>query len=161
MKTRKLVIMALFIAVSFLGANIKIMGTIAFDSMAGFLGCLILGPVYGAIIGALGHFLTAATSGFPYTLPVHMLIMVDMALTMFFFGIIYNKLSKINRYLGIIIAAIIGIIINGPISVLILVPIMGWAMMAMIPILCLAAFLNILIAYLVYKFLPENIKAWK
>ncbi|MFT8314570.1 MAG: ECF transporter S component [Clostridium sp.] len=161
MKTRKLVIMALFIAVSFLGANIKIMGTIAFDSMAGFLGCLILGPVYGAVIGALGHFLTAATSGFPYTLPVHMLIMVDMALTMFFFGIIYNKLSKVNKYLGIIAAVIIGIIINGPISVLMIVPIMGWGMISMIPILCLAAFLNILIAYLIYKFLPENIKAWK
>lgn len=161
MKTRKLVIMALFIAVSFLGANIKIMGTIAFDSMAGFLGCLILGPVYGAVIGALGHFLTAATSGFPYTVPVHMLIMVDMALTMLFFGIIHNKLLKINKYLGIVAAAIIGIIINGPISILMIVPIMGWGMIAMLPILCVAAFLNILIAYLIYRFLPESVKAWK
>lgn len=161
MKTRKLVIMSLFIAISFLGANIKIMGTIAFDSMAGFLGCLILGPVYGAIIGALGHFLTAATSGFPYTLPVHMIIMVDMALTMFLFGIIYNKLSKINKYMGIIIAAIVGIIINGPVSLLMIVPIMGWGMVALIPILCLAAFLNILIAYTIYKFLLGNIKSWK
>lgn len=161
MKTRKLVIMALFIAISFLGANIKIFGTVAFDSMAGFLGCLILGPVYGAIIGALGHFLTAATSGFPYTLPVHMIIMVDMALTMFLFGIIYNNFSKMNKYLGIIISAIVGIIINGPISVLMIVPIMGWGMIAMIPILCLASFFNILIAYILYKFLSRNIKSWK
>lgn len=161
MKTRKLVITALFIAISFLGANIKIMGTIAFDSMSGFLGCLILGPIYGAIIGALGHFLTAATSGFPYTLPVHMLIMLDMALTMFFFGIIHKNFSKVNRYIGIVAAAIVAIIINGPVSVLMLVPIIGWGTIAILPILCLAAFLNILIAYIVYEFLPGNIKSWK
>lgn len=161
MKTKKLVIMALFIAISFLGANIKIMGSIAFDSMAGFLGALILGPVYGAIIGALGHFLTAATSGFPYSLPVHLIVMADMAVTMFLFGIIYNNLCKINKYLGIVIASIVGILINGPISILILLPIMGKAMVAMIPILCLAAFFNILIAYILYKFLSRNEKLWK
>lgn len=161
MKTKKLVIMALFIAISFLGANIKIIGSIAFDSMAGFLGCLILGPAYGAVIGALGHLLTAATSGFPYTIPVHMIIMVDMAITMFFFGIIYNKASRINTYLAIVLAGIAGIIINGPISVLMIVPIMGWGMVAMVPILCLAALLNILIAYILYKFLSRDKNLWK
>lgn len=42
-----------------------------------------------------------------------------------------------------------------------IVPIMGWGMIAMLPILCVAAFLNILIAYLIYRFLSESVKAWK
>jgi uncharacterized membrane protein len=29
--------------------------------MPGFLGALILGPFYGGLIGAIGHFLTALT----------------------------------------------------------------------------------------------------
>lgn len=62
MKLRNLILTALFVALSFVGANMKIVGSIAFDSMPGFLGALILGPLYGAAIGSIGHFLTAATS---------------------------------------------------------------------------------------------------
>lgn len=161
MKTRKLVIIALFIAMSFIGANIKIAGSIAFDSMAGFLGTLILGPLYGALIGAIGHLLTAAISGFPLSLPIHMIIMVDMALTMFLFGITYKFFSRSNEIISIIMSSIVGILINGPLSVLMLIPIMGRAVLAMLPLLILAAALNILIAHVVYKFLPRSIKLWK
>lgn len=161
MKTRKLVIIALFIAMSFIGANIKIAGSIAFDSMAGFLGTLILGPLYGALIGAIGHLLTAAISGFPLSLPIHMIIMVDMALTMFLFGITYKFFSRSNKIISIIMSSIVGILINGPLSVLMLIPIMGRAVLAMLPLLILAAALNILIAHVVYKFLPGSIKLWK
>lgn len=161
MKTRKLVIIALFIAMSFIGANIKIAGSIAFDSMAGFLGTLILGPLYGALIGAIGHLLTAAISGFPLSLPIHMIIMVDMALTMFLFGITYKFFSRSNEIISIIMSSIVGILINGPLSVLMLIPIMGRAVLAMLPLLILAAALNILIAHVVYKFLPGSIKLWK
>ncbi|MDT8717361.1 ECF transporter S component [Clostridium sp. 19966] len=161
MKLRKLILMALFIAISFIGANIKIAGTIAFDSMAGFLGTLILGPAYGALIGAAGHFLTAVTSGFPLSLPVHLIVMVDMALTMYIFGVLYRSISKKNSRLAMVIASIAGIMINGPISILMVMPIIGSGILAMLPILCLAAFLNVLIANFVYKFLPEEIKLWK
>ncbi|MHC6179222.1 ECF transporter S component [Clostridium sp. JNZ X4-2] len=161
MKTRKLVIIALFIAMSFIGANIKIAGSIAFDSMAGFLGTLILGPLYGALIGAIGHLLTAAVSGFPLSLPIHMIIMADMALTMFLFGITYKFFSRSNEIISIIISSIVGILINGPLSVFMLMPIMGKAVLAMLPLLVLAAALNILIAHAVYKFLPRSIKLWK
>lgn len=161
MKTRKLVLTALFIALSFIGANIKIMSSIAFDSMAGFLGTLILGPLYGAIIGAAGHFLTALTSGFPYTLPVHLIIMADMALTMIGFGLIFKKLESINKVVASVLAVIIGVIINGPISVLMIMPILGKGIAAMLPVLCAAAAVNAIIAVIVYKFLPESIKKWR
>lgn len=158
MKTRKLVITALFIALSFIGANMKIAGSIAFDSMPGFLGTLMLGPVFGALIGAIGHFLTAATSGFYLSLPVHLIIMVDMALTMYMFGIIYKALSKVNKYAALIVSSLVGIVINGPVSLLMIMPILGSGVMAMLPILTLAAFLNIIIADVVYKLLPESVK---
>lgn len=113
-----------------------------------------MGPFYGAVIGAFGHLLSAAISGFPLSLPVHMIIMVDMALTMFLFGITYKFFIKSNRLLAIIISSAAGVLINGPVSVFMLVPIIGKAVLAMLPLLVLAAALNILVAYLVYKFLP-------
>lgn len=161
MKTRKLTLMALFIALSFIGANIKIMQTIAFDSMPGFLGALILGPVYGAAIGAAGHFLTAFTSGFPFGIPVHLILMVDMALTMYVYGLTYRTFLRKNKYVASIMSALVGVVINGPISILMIMPILGKGMAAMLPVLCLAAFINILIADVVHKFLPESVKRWK
>lgn len=163
MKTKNLVLASLFIALSFIGANIKIMQTIAFDSMPAFLGTLILGPFYGAIIGALGHFLTALTSGFPLTVPVHIVIMIGMALTMASFGYTYKYFSIKSKTIGSISAAIVAVIVNGPVLTLLtaplLIPVMGKAaLIAMLPILCGASALNIVIALVVYKYIPKRYK---
>ncbi|MDF2880591.1 MAG: putative rane protein [Clostridiaceae bacterium] len=159
-KTKNLVLAAMFIALSFVGANLKIMGTIAFDSMPAFMATLILGPVYGAIIGAIAHFLTAATSGFPLSLPVHIIIMMDMALTMYVFGISYNKFKERNNSIALFLSTIIAILINGPISVVALIPIMGNAVLAYLPVLTGAAALNVVLAHSVYKILPGEIKVY-
>ena len=156
MKTKRLVITGLFIALSFIGANIKIMGTIAFDSMPAFLGTLMLGPIMGAIIGSVGHFLTALTSGFPLSVPVHMVIMVDMAATMLLFGMVYNKLKDKNKISAAIVSTIVAVIINGPVSVFAIVPIVGKGVLSVLPILSLAALANVVIAIIVYKFIPKK-----
>lgn len=163
MKTKKLVLAALLISLSFIGANIKIMQTIAFDSMPGFLGTLILGPLYGAVIGLLGHFLTALTSGFPLTVPVHLVIMVGMALTMFLFGATYKYFSKKSKTTGNIMATIVAVIVNGPILTLLvspmLIPVIGRSgLIALLPILCCTAALNVIIALIVYNYLPRRYK---
>lgn len=158
MKTKKLVVIALFIALSFIGANIKIMGTIAFDSMPAFLGALMFGPVVGAIIGAIAHFLTALTSGFPLSLPVHIIIMVDMAITMILFSLVYNRFKNKNLKLAVILSTAVGTIINGPISVLCVMPIVGKGVLSVLPILTLAAIVNIILALVVYKFIPKEFK---
>lgn len=164
MKSRKLAITAMFIALSFIGANVKIMGTIAFDSMPAFLAVLLLGSDYGAAVGALGHFFTALLSGFPLSLPVHILIMLDMALTMVVFGSVYKRYinNNENKIKAIIMAAIAGIIINGPGSVLLLLPfllpMMGKSgVLVYLPVLSMAAACNICLAYLLYKVLSKRV----
>jgi len=166
MKTKKLVITALFIALSFIGANLKIMNTIAFDSMPGFLGAILFGPVYGALIGAIGHFLTALISGFPMSLPVHLIIMLGMAVTMLAFGYVYRYLSGKNYLAAVILSLIVGVLINGPLLLAVLAPLLIPALgkpayIALFPILSLAAFLNILLALLISKALPKKYKEWK
>lgn len=160
-KTKKLVMMAMFIAISFIGANIKIFGgSIAFDSMPGFLGAMMLGPVYGAIIGAIGHLLTAITSGFPLTIPVHSVIAINMAVTMLVFGYIYNYFKAKKSKVTDIVLLIVGTLLNAPISTYIVsfvVPAeMKAGIIAMIPILTAAAIFNILLALILVKAIPTK-----
>jgi len=115
--TKNLVITALFIALSFVGANIKVFGTVAFDSTPGFLASLLLGPAYGAAIGSLGHLFTAATSGFPLSVPLHLVIALSMAVTMLGFGFTYKAVQKKFRAAaGLVLTGIAGIVLNGPVS---------------------------------------------
>ena len=137
--TKKLVLAALFVALSFVGANIKVMSSIAFDSLPAFLGTLVLGGGWGAAIGAVGHLLTALTSGFPYTLPAHLVIAVMMALAM------------------------AAVLVNGPVAVLLLFPLLGPAMgsaalLALIPVLSLVAGINVALAVVIYRLLPRSIR---
>jgi uncharacterized membrane protein len=164
MRTKNLTLAALFIALSYVGANVKILGTIAFDSMPGFLGALILGPVYGAAIGAIGHFLTALLSGFPLTLPVHLIIMVSMALTMVVFSIVYRRIigKRSKSSLAVILSIIAAVLFNGPISLLmvspLLIPTMGiGALSAMLPVLAGVSALNVILAFIAYKALKNYI----
>jgi len=164
MKSRKLSITAMLVALSFIGANVKIMGTIAFDSMPAFLAALYLGSGYGAAVGALGHFFTALLSGFPLSLPVHIIIMIDMVVTMIVFGNIYKKYIETNdeKLKAIIMAGIAGVLVNGPGSMLLLLPfllpMMGAAgILIYLPILSAAAACNILLAYMLYRVLAKRL----
>lgn len=166
MRTKKIVLTALFIALSFVGSNLKVMGTIAFDSMPGFLGAVMLGPLYGAIIGGVGHFLTALTSGFPLSLPVHLITMIGMAVTMAAFAFVYKFISRKNQLIGMILSTIVGVIINGPLTLLVLtpllLPIMGKAgILGLMPVLSLVAAINAIVALAVYKLLPRSMKEYE
>jgi uncharacterized membrane protein len=165
MKTKKLVLTALFAALCFIGANIKVMGTIAFDSMPAFLAAILLGPVYGAVVGAIGHFLTAVTSGFPLTLPVHLITMIMMGLTMAVFAIVYKAFSQ-NKVLAAVLAVIAGVLINGPVCLLalsfLLIPMIGKAgLIGLMPVLSIVGAINAILAFAIYKFLPNNFKEYE
>lgn len=162
--TRNLVLMALFIALSFVGAQLKIFSTIAFDSLPAFLATLLMGPVYGAIIAVIGHLLTALTSGFPMTLPVHLVIAVGMGVTMVAAWFIFTLIKKAaNDFLALLAFVIIAAVFNGPVLLLLcsplLVPMLTWpGLMGMMPLLGMVGGLNALIAAGVYKALPQSVK---
>lgn len=154
----KLVLTALFIAVSFIGSYIAIPGTtIALDSMTGFLGAITLGPIYGGIIGAIGHLFTSFLKGFPLSFPIHIVIALSMFITMIVFGYTFKALKNKNKILAYVISLLVGVLFNGPIATVMLMPLAGKGILSMIPILIPGAVVNILIALLINRFMPKNI----
>lgn len=160
MNTKNLVIAALFIAMSFIGANIKIFGSIAFDSLPGFLAALLLGPVYGACIGFLGHLLSALTAGFYLTVPIHLVVALSMAVTMLGFGYTYQLLNKrVSELVRLTLTGIAGILLNGPISLAMSIGAMALiagtaaalGLLSMLPALVFAAAVNVLVSIIVCK----------
>jgi len=158
-KTRQLVYAALFIALCFVGANLKIMGSIAFDSLPAFLATLILGWGWGAAIGFIAHMLTAALSGFPLTLPAHIITAIMMAVTMtaFYFTVRFCVDRNMNTVAAYVLGCVVAVIFNVPVALLAVVPIFGMATaMALIPALLPAAILNVVLAVVVYGLLPSR-----
>ncbi len=163
MKIRKMVLSALLIACSFVGANIKVLGSIAFDSLPGFIGALLLGPAYGAGIGAIGHLLTALLAGFPLTPAVHGITMLIMAATMAIFGGVYKRFAQGNArsLMGALLAAFAAILVNAPIALLILTPLLQpvigtSGILALLPVLSVVAAVNIFGAFVLYWLVGAN-----
>ena len=145
---KRLSIMAIFIALSAVGALIKIpspVGTIGMDSAPGFFCALAFGGLTGAIVIAFGHLLTAAVVGFPMTIPIHLYIALQMAI----WAICYRW---VNEKLGLIPAVIVGIILNGVVSAFAMFPMMGMGgVLGLMPFLIVGAALNIIISAVAYK----------
>ncbi|QDR82165.1 ECF transporter S component [Sporomusa termitida] len=165
MDVRANVVTGLLIALSFAGANIKVLGSIAFDSMPGFLGTLLLGAAHGAIIAAAGHFLTALLAGFPLSLLVHIITMGIMAATMAAFGSVYQRFAAGSRFSGpgALLAGLVAVLINGPVGLFILSPLLlpligQTGMLSLLPLITGVAALNVLLAVIIYRLLG-NVKA--
>lgn len=158
--TKHLVICALLIALSFVGANLRVFGSIAFDSMPAFVAALLLGPIYGAIIGFIGHILTALLSGFPLSPPLHIVIAFAMAITMFGFGYTYKALkSRMHESINLSITGIIGVLLNGPFSLGLSMAVLAimtgveaaLSLTALLPFLMLATIINVVLSILIFK----------
>ena len=158
--TKNLVIVALFIALSFVGSYLKLFGTIAFDSLPGFLAALLLGPVYGAAIGFLGHLFTALTSGFPLSVPLHLVIAASMAITMLGYGYTYKALvNRVPIAAALSITGVVGVILNGPVSLALSIGIMAitvgteaaMGLLALLPVLVIAAVANVVLSIILFK----------
>ena len=145
---KRLSIMAIFIALSAVGALIKIpspVGTIGMDSAPGFFCALAFGGVTGAVVIAFGHLLTAAVIGFPMTIPIYLYIAFQMAL----WALAYRW---VNKKLGLIPAVIVGIILNGVVSAFAMLPIMGMGgVLGLMPFLVIGAAINVIISAVAYR----------
>lgn len=152
-KVKVITTSGLLIALSAIGAMIKVQGSIAFDSMPAFFAALFIGPAAGAVVAALGHLLTAITSGFPLTVPLHLVLMGIMAAIVYIFGALYKRTNGI-------IACTVGTLLNGPVSTVIAayvaallgMPFSGKVMFsALVLPLTIASAINIVLAYVVFK----------
>lgn len=151
-------LVSLFIALSFLGGYIKFFGSIALDSFPAFLGTLLLGPTYGMIIALIGHLFSAFLSGFPLTLPIHLIVGVMMMLTMFVYGNVRQKYS--DNMISVVASVLIALVFNTVIASLPLIPLLGFnVILAMMIPLVVSSLVNILVAEMVYRVLPANFVA--
>ncbi len=141
------------IALSAIGAMIKIQGTIAFDSMPGYFAALYINPIAGAFVATLGHLLTSVTSSFPLSLPMHLIVALEMGLFAFIFGLLSKKTNSI-------LASIVAILLNGPIATYIAsimakilgLPFNGTIMFNSLVIpLTIASAVNIIFASIIFK----------
>ncbi len=124
---KTIAIIAIFIALSAVGALIKIpspIGSIGLDSCPGYFCALAFGGGVGAVVIAIGHLLSAAVVGFPLSLPVHLIIAVLMAVWALVFRLIARKVKKIGLTLAIIIVSLLNSVVTG----LLLIPIGGWTL---------------------------------
>ncbi len=158
-KLYRTILASLFIALCFIGGNIKIMGSIAFDSLPAFIGTLFLGYGWGACIGALAHMLSAVLAGFPMTLPVHLITAAMMALTMAGFLFAVKTFGKKNKITGYIAGCVVAVIINVPVALAATIPFLGAeVVLGLIPALLPAAIANVVLAVVIYAALPEKLK---
>ncbi len=142
---RRVARMALLIAVSAVGALVKIpspTGTVALDSAPGFLAAAIFSPVEGAVIAALGHLLSAATTGFPLGALLHLIVAVEMALFAWVFGLLVRRVNAV-------VGAIVAVILNGLLAPVVMIPVAGFGgYVAMIVPLLVSSAVNVAVALL-------------
>jgi hypothetical protein len=106
MKAKKISIFALFIALSAVGAYIKIpavVGSVALDSFPSLIAGVLLGGISGGIVACLGHLLSALIVGFPLG-PFHFIIGMEMFFLVYFFSLVYRSGKKYIAYCMFIVA---------------------------------------------------------
>ena len=147
---RRIAIIAIFVALSAVGALIKIpspIGSIGLDSVPGYFCALAFGFPEGAIVIAIGHLLSAAVTGFPLTIPFHLAIAVSMAAV----ACVFRLIGKKGTVVAVVIAVVVASLLNSFGLALWLLPLGGWGLyVANIVPLLVASAVNAIIAAIAY-----------
>ncbi len=158
--TRLLGLLALFCALSAVGAQLRLYGSVALDALPAFLAAFLLGGPAGAVVGAVGHLLTAGLAALPLSLPLHLVVAAEMAGVCWCAGALAKK-----RPLWL--AAVAAFVLNAFVSPLILLfwPGMGLPVMLMLlPGLVAGSAVNAFgaaaVAALLQKRLPA-VRGWR
>jgi len=148
LSVKRVAYIAIFIALSAVGAMIKIpspAGTIGLDSAPGYFSALAFGSVEGISVIFIGHLLTSGIIGFPLGLPLHIFIAIQMAL----WAVIFRWVTK---KFGIIPGSVIAVLLNGVVSAFTLVFVGGiGAALGVMPFLIAGSIMNVMIASIAYK----------
>lgn len=146
MKTGIMARIAVLVALCGVGGFIKIpspTGTVALDSLPGYIAAALLGGWYGAVVGALGHMFSALTVSFPLGLPIHLFIAAQMALCVSVFGYLFRKGQKV-------LAIMAAVVLNGVAAPALMIPLYGIGFfMAMVLPLVVGSAINIFLAAMV------------
>lgn len=122
-RTHKLVMLALLSAIvavlAYLGGFIKIgsLASISLTLIPVVVGATLLGPLAGAWLGAVAGVMFFATpdAAFWLGLSVHgtiITVMVKGILAGLFAGMVYKLLEKFNRYVAVLVGAIVAPVVN-------------------------------------------------
>ena len=122
-QTERLVLMALFTALvavlSYLGGFIKIGGlaSISLTLIPVVLGSALIGPLAGAWLGGVAGavFFATADAAFWFGLSVPgtiITVLVKGALSGYLAGLAYKLLEKFNRYLAVVVSAVVCPVVN-------------------------------------------------
>ncbi len=144
---------SIFIALSAVGAMTKIpspTGTVALDSCMGYFSAVAFGYGEGAMVAAMGHLLTALTTGFPLGLPIHLYIALQMACWVMAYRFFA---TRIHPTVGIIVATAL----NGIASAYLIVPFGGIGLAAALVVpLTIGSFANVAIAAAAYAVVKKS-----
>lgn len=144
MNIRKLTLIALFIALSVIGAAIKIpaiIGSVALDAFPALLAGAFFGAIPGALVGGFGHMVSALIGGMPLG-PLHAIVAVMMALLVYIFAFLFRKGKKT-------LASVFFVVSNTLIAPFPFIFIMDLAFyMALVPSLFIGSLFNTIIALL-------------
>ncbi|WP_071396450.1 ECF transporter S component [Bacillus tuaregi] len=144
MNIKRISLISLFIALSVVGASIKIpavVSSVALDMVPALIAGALIGSLPGAFVALFGHLVSALIGGMPLG-PFHFLIAVEMALLAWLFTEIYRKGKGI-------LASILFVIGNTFLSPLPFLFIMGTGFyIGMIPSLLIGSLLNTILALL-------------
>lgn len=144
---------SIFVALSAVGAMMKIpspTGTVALDSCMGYFSAAAFGYPEGALVAALGHLLTAFTTGFPLGLPIHLYIAIQMACWVMAFRFFATRIH-------LTIGVIVGTLLNGVASAYLIVPFGGIGLAAALVVpLTIGSFVNVAIAAAAYSVVRKS-----
>lgn len=153
--THRLSLSAALVALCIVGSFVKIpspTGTVALDSLPGFFSALFLGYGEGALVAFLGHLLTSLNVGFPLGFPVHLLVALEM-------GGIALLFRLVSTRFGILAAVVSGVLANGVLAPLSLVPLFGWGFFLGILVpLVVGSLVNIVLAVILFQVVSRR---WK
>lgn len=105
MKQTKLTLTAMVIALCAIGAVIKIpafITTAALDAAPALISVVFLPPMLAGVAGALGHILTALTSGMPLG-PLHVIIAIEMLIVVSIFAILHQKNYHLLKWIWLLV----------------------------------------------------------
>jgi len=148
LSVKRVAYIAIFIALSAVGAMIKIpspAGTIGLDSAPGYFCALAFGTVEGVSVIFIGHLLTAGIVGFPLGLPLHLFIALQM-------GVWAVAFRWVTRKFGFIPGTVAAVLLNGVVSAFTLFFIGGMgAVLGVMPFLIAGSLINVVVAAVAYK----------